>query len=198
MWENQDCMNSYAKLGHLPGPVRGVLWMMLSCLFYALIYVVVRGLAESFAVNQIVFFRAVLGSAFMLPWLFTAGLGALYTRRMPTYLWRMLFSYVGAVAWMYGIAGMPIADANALMFTMPLFTVILAAIWLAERPGIHRISATIVGFAGALIILRPGMIEISMAALARLLLHQRVRRRWCGCVAWVYRNGRIAARKASP
>ena len=108
--ENQDCMNSYAKLGHLPGPVRGVLWMMLSSLFYALIYVVVRGLAESFAVNQIVFFRAVLGSTFMLPWLFTAGLGALYTRRMPTYLWRMLFSYVGAVAWMYGIAGMPIAD----------------------------------------------------------------------------------------
>ena len=161
-------MNSYAKLGHLPGPVRGVLWMMLSSLFYALIYVVVRGLAESFAVNQIVFFRAVLGSAFMLPWLFTAGLGALYTRRMPTYLWRMLFSYVGAVAWMYGIAGMPIADANALMFTMPLFTVILAAIWLAERAGIHRISATIVGFAGALIILRPGMIEISMAALATL------------------------------
>ena len=69
---------------------------------------------------------------------------------------------------MYGIAGMPIADANALMFTMPLFTVILAAIWLAERPGIHRISATIFGFAGALIILRPGMIEISMAALATL------------------------------
>ena len=69
-----------------------------------------------------------------------------------------------AVAWMYGIAGMPIADANALMFTMPLFPVILAAIWLAERPGIHRISATIFGFAGALIILRPGMIEISMAA----------------------------------
>ena len=142
--------------------------MLLSSLFYALIYVVVRGLSESFAVNQIVFFRAVLGSVFMLPWLFTVGLGAVHTRRMPTYLWRMFFSYVGAVAWMYGIAGMPLADANALMFTMPLFTVILAAIWLSEHPGLHRISATIVGFAGALIILRPGMIEISMAALATL------------------------------
>ena len=157
-----------ADLGRLPGPVRGVLWMILSSLFYALIYVVVRGLAESFAVNQIVFFRALLGSAFMLPWLFSAGLGALYTRRMSTYLWRMLFSYVGAVAWMYGIAGMPLADANALMFTMPLFTVVLAAIWLAERPGLHRIVATIVGFAGALVILRPGMIEVSTAALATL------------------------------
>jgi drug/metabolite transporter (DMT)-like permease len=147
---------------------RGVLWMLLSNVFYALIYVVVLGLSESFDVNQIVFFRAVLGSAFMLPWLFTVGIGALYTRRLPLYLWRMLFSYLGAVAWMYGIAGMPLADANALMFTMPLFTLILATIWLAERPGMHRWSATCVGFAGALIILRPGMIEVSFAALATL------------------------------
>ena len=148
--------------------VRGVLWMILSSMFYAFIYVVVRGLSEIFDVNQIVFFRAVLGSAFMLPWLFAAGLGALRTTRMPLYLWRMFFSYVGAVAWMYGIAGMPLADANALMFTMPLFTLVLAVIWLAERPGLHRWSATVVGFAGALIILRPGVIEISFAALATL------------------------------
>jgi drug/metabolite transporter (DMT)-like permease len=148
--------------------IRGVLWMILSSMFYALIYVVVRGLSESFDVNQIVFFRAVLGSAFMLPWLFTVGLGALRTSKMGLYLWRMFFSYIGAVAWMYGIAGMPLADANALMFTMPLFTLVLAVIWLAERPGLHRWSATVVGFAGALIILRPGVIEVSFAALATL------------------------------
>lgn len=148
--------------------IRGVLWMVSSSGFYALIYVVVRGLSETFDVNQIVFFRAVLGSAFMLPWLFTVGLGALRTSRLKLYLWRMFFSYIGAVAWMYGIAGMPLADANALMFTMPLFTLVLAVIWLAERPGVHRWSATVVGFAGALIILRPGVIEISFAALATL------------------------------
>ena len=67
------------------------------------------------------------------------------------------------------LVAMPLADANALMFTMPLFTLILAVIWLAERPGVHRWSATVVGFAGALIILRPGVIEISFAAIATLL-----------------------------
>lgn len=152
----------------LPGPVRGILWMILSSAFYALIYVVVRGLTESFAVNQVVFFRAVLGSLFMLPWLMSAGIDGLRTRRMPLYLWRMVFSFVGAVAWMYGIAGMPLANANALMFTLPLFTVVFAAVFLAERVGRHRWSATIVGFVGALIILRPGMIEISLPALATL------------------------------
>ena len=155
-------------IGNKPGAVRGVLWMLISSLFYALIYVVVRALAETFDVNQIVFFRAVLGSVFMLPWLFTVGISALRTSKLGLYLWRMFFSYIGAVAWMYGIAGMPLADANALMFTMPLFTLVLAAIMLSERPGLHRWSATVVGFAGALIILRPGVIDISLAAIATL------------------------------
>ena len=155
-------------IANKPGAVRGVLWMLISSLFYALIYVVVRALSETFDVNQIVFFRAVLGSAFMLPWLFTVGISALRTSKLGLYLWRMFFSYIGAVAWMYGIAGMPLADANALMFTMPLFTLVLAAIMLSERPGLHRWSATVVGFAGALIILRPGVIDISLAAIATL------------------------------
>ena len=155
-------------IANTPGAVRGVLWMLISSLFYALIYVVVRTLSETFDVNQIVFFRAVLGSAFMLPWLFTVGISALRTSKLGLYLWRMFFSYIGAVAWMYGIAGMPLADANALMFTMPLFTLVLAAIMLSERPGVHRWSATLVGFAGALIILRPGVIDISLAAIATL------------------------------
>ena len=155
-------------IANTPGAVRGVLWMLISSLFYALIYVVVRALAETFDINQIVFFRAVLGSAFMLPWLFTVGISALRSSKLGLYLWRMFFSYIGAVAWMYGIAGMPLADANALMFTMPLFTLVLAAIMLSERPGVHRWSATVVGFAGALIILRPGVIDMSLAAIATL------------------------------
>lgn len=159
-------MNSWHA--RLSGSMRGILWMTLSSAFYALIYVVVRALSETFAVNQIVFFRAVLGSVFMLPWLAAVGLSALKTRQMPLYLWRMFFSYIGAAAWMYGIAGMPLAEANALMFTMPLFTIVFAAIWLSERPGLHRMAATAVGFAGALIILRPGLIEISTPAMATL------------------------------
>jgi drug/metabolite transporter (DMT)-like permease len=153
----------------LTGSVRGVLWMLLSSVFYSLIYVVVRGLTESFPVNQIVFFRALFGSLFMLPWLFSVGLAGLRTTKKSLYTWRMLFSFAGAVAWMHGIAGMPLADANALMFTMPLFTVVFAAIWLAERPGRHRWIATFAGLVGALIILRPGFIEISFAAVSTVL-----------------------------
>lgn len=156
------------EVAHLSGSVKGVLWMLLSSVFYALIYIVVRGLTDSFPVNQIVFFRALLGSCFMLPWLFSVGLAGLRTQKKSLYFWRVLFSYIGAVAWMHGISDMPLADANALMFTMPLFTVVFAAVWLAENPGSHRWIATGLGLVGALIILRPGFIEISFAALATL------------------------------
>lgn len=153
---------------NLSGSVKGVLWMILSSVFYALIYAVVRGLTDVFPVNEIVFFRALFGSMFMLPWVFSVGLAGLRTQKKHLYFWRMLFSYIGAVAWMHGISGMPLADANALMFTMPLFTVIFAAVWLSERPGPHRWAATFAGLVGALIILRPGLIEISFPALATI------------------------------
>ncbi len=142
--------------------------MTASGAFYSFIYIIVRSLTESFAVNQVVLFRAVLGSAFMMPWVISVGLVGLRTGQMRLYLWRMAFSYLGALGWMYGIRGMPLADANALMFTLPLFTLVFAALWLADRPGPHRIAATVIGFLGALIILRPGVIEISMPALATL------------------------------
>ena len=70
----------------LSGSVEGVFWMVLSSLFYALIYVVVRSLIDSFPVNEIVFFRALLGALFMLPWLASSGFSVLRTTRMTKYL----------------------------------------------------------------------------------------------------------------
>ena len=133
----------------LSAAIRGIIWMTLACVFYALIYVVVRGLSDSYATTQIVFFRAVLGSVLMLPWLYRAGLQGLKTSRMGIYMWRMGFSYAGALGWMYGIAFLPLSEANALLFTMPLFTVAFAAIWLRERVGSHRWSATAGGIPGS-------------------------------------------------
>ena len=71
--------------------------MMLSSLFYALIYVVVRGLAESFAVNQIVFSRR-SGIRFHAAVAVHGRSRRALHAPDAHYLWRMLFSYVGAVA----------------------------------------------------------------------------------------------------
>ncbi len=158
----------FHRLAALPGAVRGALWMSAASFFFAVIYVVIRRLTLTVPIQELVLFRAVLGIAFMAPWLMRAGRGALATRRKWIYVWRTVLSYSGMLCWFYALANMPLADATSLMFTLPLFTVLLAATFLGERVGLDRWMATAVGFGGALIIIRPGFVEIGLAAGAAL------------------------------
>ncbi len=163
-----DIASIQHRLAALPGSVRGALWMSAASFFFALIYVVIRRLTESVPIQELVLFRALLGMAFMAPWLMRSGPGALRTTRPGIYIWRTLVSYSGMLCWFYALANMPLADATSLMFTLPLFTVLLAAMFLGESVGIDRWAATAVGFAGALIIIRPGFAEVGIAAGAAL------------------------------
>ena len=154
--------------GALPGATRGILWMTVSAFLYACTYGIVRVLSESFDAFQIVFFRSGLGVLFLLPWLARAGLGALRTNRYGLYAVRAGLNYVGMVCLMYGIANLTLQDVTALMFTVPLFTVLFVALLLGETVGIPRWMALVVGLAGALVIIRPGYIEMSLATLGVL------------------------------
>lgn len=69
---------------------------------------------------------------------------------------------------MYGIAKLPLADAFALMFLMPLFTAIFAGLLLREKVAADQWIATALGFAGALIIIRPGMVGLGLPALGTI------------------------------
>ena len=157
------------RLAALPNGVRGVLWMSAASFSFACVYVVIRKLTEAVPILELVLFRAVLGMAFTAPWLFRSGLGGLRTPRPGMYVWRTLVSYVGMICWFYALANIPVADATSLMFTLPLFGVLLAAMFLGERVGLDRWTATVVGFAGALIIIRPGFVDIGLAAGAALI-----------------------------
>ena len=70
--------------------------------------------------------------------------------------------------WFYAMARIPIAEVISLGFTAPIFTTIGAALFLGERLRAHRIGAVLIGFGGAMIILRPGFEVISTGALAQL------------------------------
>jgi drug/metabolite transporter (DMT)-like permease len=153
-----------AAFSAMPGNARGVIWMILAALFYACTYGVVRYLSESFVTFQIVFFRSSLGLVFMLPWAIRAGIDGLKTTRTGLYVGRTVLNYFGMVTLMWGIAMLPLQDVTALMFTSPLFTVLFVALILGEHVGLRRWSALIVGFAGALVIIRPGFQEVGLPA----------------------------------
>lgn len=152
--------------------LRGMVWMLLSSALYAATFVSIREMTEVFHVFQVTLFRALLGTLFMLPWLMKAGIGALRTARWKTYASRLAVTYTGMVCWFYGLANIPLADATALLFTTPLFTVLMVALWQKEPVGLARWTAIFAGFGGALIIIRPGLIEVTLPVL--LLIYTAV------------------------
>ncbi|MHA1107982.1 MAG: DMT family transporter [Alphaproteobacteria bacterium] len=152
----------------MPAPARGIAWMVASTVCFALTFGLIRHLSVKFHVFELVLFRALLGIAFMLPWLWRSGIGALRVHAWGHYVLRALIGYVAMVAWYYALSVMVLADASALQFTMPLWAMVLAVLVLGEKAGAHRWTATVVGFAGALIIIRPGFAETGAVALLAL------------------------------
>lgn len=152
----------------LPAPTRGVILMFLSAMCYALTFATVRELSETFSVYQLVLFRTAIGTAVMLPWLYRSGLRTLYTSRWKLYGLRAVAVYTGNLCWFYALAYIVLADATALSFLMPLFTAVILAVWLRERLTGSRLVALFLGLAGAIVIIRPGFAEISVATIAML------------------------------
>ncbi len=145
--------------------VRGALWMTGASVMIAMSAICVRQLSGDFSSFQLVFFRTGIGILLLSPWMIRMGRrGTLRTTRLSLYVFRTALSYTGMVCVFYGIAHIPIGDVYALLFLVPLITVVLAVLLLKEQAGVHAWIACVVGFCGALVILRPGIIEISAAA----------------------------------
>jgi drug/metabolite transporter (DMT)-like permease len=153
----------------LSGSTRGALWMIGAAMSLVAMAVLVRFLTPKYSVLELIFLRNVIVLILMIPWILRTGLGSLKTPRLAGHGVRNAFLYSGNVAWFFGVTMVSLADLAALQFTMPLFTIIMAAIALREKIGIHRWSATAVGFGGALIIIRPGIIEIDLGAIVVLI-----------------------------
>ena len=117
---------------------------------------------------EIAFFRASFGALLMAPLLLRFGRRSLATTRFPMYLARGAAMVVSTLGWFTAVAHMPIVEVTALTFTSPLFATLGAGLFLREAVGARRWTATLVGFAGAMIVLRPGLVDLSAPAVAAM------------------------------
>ena len=161
-------MKAPAAYTALPVATRAVILMVMSALSYALTYVTIRELTETFSVYQLVLFRTGIGTAVMLPWLFRSGVRVLKTSRWKLYGMRALAVYTGNLCWFYALAEMALADATALSFLMPVFAALILAFWMREQLNGARLAALFMGLAGAFVIIRPGFAEVGLATLSML------------------------------
>lgn len=149
----------------LPASLRGALWMCAAATAFAVMVTLVRHLTDGLHPLQVVFFRTAFGLLAMTPWLLRQGIGVLRTRRLRLHLLRAAIGIFAMVGWFTTLSLMPLAEATALSFTAPIFTSVLAVLILGEVMRLRRWTATMVGFLGALLIVRPGFAAVDPAAL---------------------------------
>lgn len=132
---------------------------------------VTKLLVQDYAAAQILWVRYVMFAAFAL---------VLARRKRPlahvlrsTRPWlqitRSLFIVVEIGLFILAVRLLPLADAHALLATTPLIVTAVSAAFLGEAVGIRRWSAVLVGFAGVLVILRPGAGVFDIGSLWALL-----------------------------
>lgn len=150
--------------------VRGIGWMVVAAIGYSVNAGLVKQLSDTLNPMETVFWRTVVGVLILLPWMIAgrAEAGSVPWRRWPLFLLRGVLTYLAMLSTYYALAHIAIADVQALQFTLPLFSILAAVLVLRERAGAGTWMACLVGFAGTLVILRPGFAEISLAALAAL------------------------------
>jgi drug/metabolite transporter (DMT)-like permease len=152
----------------LPVALRGALWMGGALLSFSLMAVAVRELSRTMGSFEILFLRSLVSLAIVCALLPRLGIAPLRTRRFGLHLVRNSFHFAGQFCWVYAIALLPLATVFAIEFTMPVWTALLAVPFLGERLNRARVVMLAAGIAGVLIILRPGAVEVSPAALVML------------------------------
>ena len=140
----------------LPPNLRGILWLLMGTLAFAINDLFVKSLGQTMSPFQMAFFRYGIGFALMLPFFMRMGVGELKTSRPGIHIVRLILACIAQVGVYTSVVYLPLADATALAFSRILFTTVIAVIFLREIVSGRRWSATIAGFVGVVVMVRPG------------------------------------------
>jgi len=149
--------------------LRGVFWMLGAVLSFALMAVAVRQLLRHMGILEILSLRTMVTLALVSTVIPRYGFTPLRTRRFPLHAVRAVLHLAGQFCWMYAIGALALATVFAIEFTMPVWTAILAALFLGERLNQGRLVQLALGLIGVGIILRPGLGAFHPAALVMVL-----------------------------
>jgi drug/metabolite transporter (DMT)-like permease len=153
----------------LPPNVQGALWLVSGGFIFTSTGVMIRLLAEQIESVQTAFFRAVLSLVMLVPLMAAGRVRPWASKRINGHFWRTAMGTASMVLGFYAVAMLPLADATALAFSQPLFSVVVAALVVGEKVRWRRWSATIVGFIGVLIMVRPGAGTLQPGAIVAIL-----------------------------
>lgn len=147
------------------GYIQGVFWALMICLVSVTNDVLMRHLGEGMHPFQIVFFRFFFSMIVVLPFMLPKGIALFKTTRPFQHFVRALVGAGAIAATCFSVNLMPLSENTTIMFAEPLFVLPLAVVFLREKVDSGRWIATLIGFAGLLIIVQPGTDAFQMVAL---------------------------------
>jgi len=169
MTAGQRVSTDHLQAGHHDRVVSGIGLMIGATVMFAISNALSKWLVAAYPVGEVMFGRSISSlaacSIFMLP---VTGLSVFATRRIGAHLARGASQAISQTFTVLAFSLMPLAGAVAINFSAPLFSGLISVLWLKERAGVTRWGALIAGFAGVLIVVRPGVDSFQLGALFAL------------------------------
>jgi len=148
----------------VPANVRGIALMLGGTLLVTINLIFIRNLRD-LPPSEVVFLRYAFALIALVPWIVKTQATVFHTRFPGLHALRAVLAVASSIAWVYAVPRVPLAEAMALNFLSPIFLAIGAVLFLGERSLGTRWTGAAFGFAGMLIILRPGFEVVTAASL---------------------------------
>jgi len=148
-----------------------VIWMFGALLSFSVAAVAIRGLSRTMSTFELLALRNIGGIALLA----AAALAVPRLRsgfrpgNLPLQAARNGIHFGATALWAYSLTILPLATAFALEFTAPLWVTVFAVLMLGEKLTRPRVVAAVLGFAGVLVILRPGSSSLQFGSVLMLV-----------------------------
>lgn len=154
-------------------PLQGAALLAVSALLFSIMGVLIREASATVNNENIVFFRNLVGVVFFLPLVLSKGLRPLKTKRLKSHLLRTSYGLAAMYCFFYAIAHLPLTDAMLFTYSAPVFTPIIAYLWLKEPLTKRMLAFSLLGLAGVILVAKPSSAifnSLSLVGLAASVL----------------------------
>ena len=132
-----------------------IILMIISGFSFVVMHSAAKFLSDQIHIFEITFLRCALVIVVLAPIIFKEGKSSLITKQPKFQIYRIITNSIAMLCFFYGLTLTTLAEVTALNLTVPIFTTLLAFLFLNEKLKKHRLSALFIGFLGAIIVLRP-------------------------------------------
>ena len=160
---------SPAPAARLDRPLHGIAFVLVAASVFPVQDVLIKGLSGTYPALQIVFVRSLVGLALFTGLLWRERDARAFSFQRPwLHLGRGVLGLLSFTSYYMALAALPLATTTAVAFAAPLFVTALSARVLGEPVDRRSWLAVLGGFAGVLVVLRPGAATFEPAALLAL------------------------------